>query len=420
MKRFILLSLTAALLLSGCQAEDKPVQNAPPGRLAGPNESSISRSASQAAASAIEDLAREVADLTSSIGEMQSRIDELTGELEQVKSDASSAAEAAASAASAASGASSSESSSSSSSESSSSELDEKDEPVSEMSAEKPKVPDVKSNLLQAAVKNEDAVLWIQIPGTGINDPVVQGETNTAYSHRDWMGNILSEKKRDNAVMLDFECDIGSGTAASMPQNTVIYGVNYGTWLTAAQRTGWDQFYDDHYNSFTGELEYDTDAEEKRSDELSAECERLTLDDPNGPKFSQLLQFADFNFAKKTPYIYLTTKSGDIIYEVFAAGYTNSYTDPPYNLAGYSDTYFENLVRQMKQKSLYQYDVTVTAADKILTLSTDTFRYAGKRDTYGDRAKFVVMGRLMKEGDAYRAQASITQNPSPVAPVFVS
>ena len=412
-RRFLCAVSVLALILSACSADSGETSTEPPKRL-GTVRTADGSTVNRAAASALEDMASSMAQMAVSISDLQSQVDTLNSsiaELEKKQAEtASSLAEAEKRAESA-----SSDSSASDSSSSSSSSEEEKDEPKE---TDAPKVPDVSQKLTQAKRSNTDSQLWLQIPGTSINDVVVRGSNNTAYSKRDWMGNLVSEQRQENAVVLDFECAVGAGTAAVMPQNTVIYGVNFGTWLTAAQRSGWSDFYQEHYNAQTGEMVYNSAAEEEEASELAAACERLTLDNPNGAKFSQLLKFTDIDFARKTPYIYLTSSAEDLIYEVFAVSYTSSNVDPPYNLASYSDTYFMNLIEDMQEKSIYDYDVDVSHDDKILTLVTDTFRYAGRRDVYGARAKFVVMARLMQDGDTYHDGASLTANAAPVGPEF--
>lgn len=414
-RRFLCAVFALALVLTACSADSGETSTEPPKRL-GTVRTADGSTVNRAAASALEDMASSMAQMATSISDLQSQVDILNSSIAELeKKQAETASSLADAEKRAESESDKSDSDSSSDSSSSSSSEEEKDEPK-ETGA--PKVPDVSQKLTQAKRSNSDSQLWLQIPGTSINDVVVRGSNNTAYSKRDWMGNLVSEQRQENAVVLDFECAVGAGTAAVMPQNTVIYGVNFGTWLTAAERSGWGDFYQEHYNAQTGEMVYNTAAEEEKAAELVAACERLTLDDPNGAKFSQLLKFTDIDFARKTPYIYLTSSAEDLIYEVFAVSYTSSNVDPPYNLASYSDTYFMSLVEDMQEKSIYDYDVDVSHDDKILTLVTDTFRYAGRRDVYGARAKFIVMARLMQDDDTYHDGASLTANTAPAGPQF--
>lgn len=66
---------------------------------------------------------------------------------------------------------------------------------------------------------NNDFIGWINIPGTNIDYPVVQGEDNEYYLHKDFDGSDLFE----GTIFTDYEGKFGVGI---MPNNTILYGHN--------------------------------------------------------------------------------------------------------------------------------------------------------------------------------------------------
>ena len=70
-----------------------------------------------------------------------------------------------------------------------------------------------------------------------------------------------------------------------------------------------------------------------------------------------------------------------------------------------TDAQLMNIITEVQKRSEYVYDVPVTAKDKILTLSTCSYRY-GKRDD----VRFVVMAKLLAPGEAPQREVSITEN----------
>lgn len=193
---------------------------------------------------------------------------------------------------------------------------------------------DVLDILAYALSKSEDAVAWLQVPGTDINNVVMQGDDNYYYERKDEDG----QDDIYGCYFLDYEC--GMGEREHFSQNTVIYG---------------------------------------HSD--------LT-DNADGPRFSQLFRFAKLDFAQETPYLYLSTQHERFVFEIFSVFYTD--TDFDYIRVRMSDEQKLDLARQAQALSLYDYEVDLTSTDQLLTLSTCSVKY-GKQ---GDK-RFVVMGRLL-------------------------
>lgn len=232
-----------------------------------------------------------------------------------------------------------------------------------------PTVADVSPQLLEAVKKNTDVVGWLQVPNTKINEAVVQTKDNEYYLRRN------AEKKYDyeGCYYLDYESVIfDDGT--DFAQNSIIYGHNLGSPMGVK-------------------------------------------DDPEGVKFAQLLKLNDMETAQKTPYVYFTTESGPHIFEIFAVFYSEAVTDPvPYHYAEYADDKFNALVADVKSRSTFLYDVPVTAQDKILTLSTCSYKYG----TYSQNPnqRFVLMARQVRAGEQYHERATIQVNENPKAPRF--
>ncbi|MEG1630631.1 MAG: class B sortase [Hydrogenoanaerobacterium sp.] len=203
---------------------------------------------------------------------------------------------------------------------------------------EKPQIQaDIVDNLVAAAKMNDDTVAWLMIPGTKINDSVLQSIDNWYYLRR-------NEKKSDDiygCYFADYECQLGEREVFA--GNTVIYG---------------------------------------HSD---------LKDNKEGPKFSELFRFTELAFAEKTPYIYLTTADEKMTWQIFSVFYTD--TDFNYIDVLLEPSQVKALAIDAQRLSLYDYGVKISGEDKLLTLSTCSVKY--KNDGTG---RFVVMARLMPEG----------------------
>ena len=66
-----------------------------------------------------------------------------------------------------------------------------------------------------------------------------------------------------------------------------------------------------------------------------------------------------------------------------------------------------NIITEAKQRSEYVYDVDVTGEDKILTLSTCSYKYDKRNDV-----RFVVMAKLLDEGEALQKTVQLKENTS--------
>lgn len=220
-----------------------------------------------------------------------------------------------------------------------------------------------RKTLEDALKENEDVRGWLSITNTEIDEPTVQFSDNDYYMRRDYLGN---PGQYYGCYFIDYRNNVTS--RANLDRNTIIYGHNVGN-----------------------------PPNEK--------------DDPEGPKFAQLLKFEDVEFAKANPYITYTTKDDVMVFEVFAAFYTD--TNFYYINNAPNDSQYATLLKEAKLRSCNNYDVTPTTSDKIITLSTCTYKYGSRTDQ-----RFVVMGRLLPANTTLKETATVSVNPSPKAPQF--
>lgn len=205
--------------------------------------------------------------------------------------------------------------------------------------------------------KNPDTVGWLTVPGTNIDNSVVQAHDNVYYLRRTERG----EEDVYGCYFADFECSFGARDVLS--PNTVIYG---------------------------------------HSD---------LKDSLDGPRFSELFRFTDEEFARRTPVISFSTINEHMTWQVFAVFYTDlnlEYTSVLHEAAQQAA-----LVDEARARSLYAYSAEVGGDDKILTLSTCTVKYGSRPDQ-----RFVVMARLLPPDEAIPPQAQLTVNENPVQPAF--
>ena len=232
-----------------------------------------------------------------------------------------------------------------------------------------PPVPAEKATVEQISTlfaQNKDAVGWLRVPGTTINDAILQGPNNSKYLR----ANNLGQYAFEGCYFLDFRNTLK--TAANLDKNSIIYGHNLGN-------------------------------------------PQNMKDDPNGDKFAQLLKFANVEFAKENPYFYVTTPTETLVFKIFTAFYTE--TKFYYIETKFPDSAsFLSLVDEARLRSEHRYDVDVGSSDRVMTLSTCTYKYGSGYVNHNQR--FVVMGRLLRASETDQDIVPVTPNPSPKAPTF--
>ena len=235
---------------------------------------------------------------------------------------------------------------------------EEKKESEEEIVIEKPELGE---EIAELKAKNDDVVGWLQIPDTEIDNAVVQTTNNEFYLRKD----ELKQYSWTGCYWIDFECTVGL-TAEDLGRSTVIYGHN---------------------------VNYDDGKDKER--------------------FSQLFHFADEQWAKEHPYIYFSTPEEDMAWEVFAVAYTTDdfnyiqvLKDRKVSSEQITEAQMINIVNEARERSEYDYnDVEVNGDDKIITLSTCSYKYGRRNDV-----RFIVMAKLVTEEDTPVETANITIN----------
>lgn len=150
------------------------------------------------------------------------------------------------------------------------------------------------SPLALAKQDNPDTVAWLHIPGTDIDNPVMQTTNNEDYLRKNENGkyDIWGSYFADYySVLIDRN---------SLKQNTVIYGHSEST------------------------------------------------ENPNGKRFTQLFKYLDLAFVQANPNIYLTVGEEELVFEVVAVFFTDTdfyYIDP-----NPSDQGFEEFTKKLRRK----------------------------------------------------------------------
>lgn len=186
---------------------------------------------------------------------------------------------------------------------------------------------------------NSDIVGWLNIENTKIDNPVYQTLDNDYYITHD----MNKETNSYGALFLDYRC---KSNPLTLSQNQIIYGHN---------------------------MRY-------------------------GAMFGTLNEYRKLDFYKSSPLISFDTLYEKRTYKIFAMMIVNTTDDNTfgYNFSAYrasftSQAEFTQWVQHCKDRSLIDTNVDVQAYDEIITLSTCCYDF--------DDARFVVMGRLVREGE---------------------
>lgn len=162
---------------------------------------------------------------------------------------------------------------------------------------------------------NSDYKFWINVEGTNIDYPVVQGNDNNFYLNHDFNKNYLPA----GSIFLDYRNDF------EKDYNSVIYG---------------------HHMR-------------------------------NSTMFGQLEKFKDEDFFNENKTITIKTDHLSFQYEVFAIGIYDA--DFGYNDISFDDKDdFNKFLNKILSKAMYNRDI-VTYENKIITLSTCSYEYKNAR-----------------------------------------
>ncbi len=212
---------------------------------------------------------------------------------------------------------------------------------------------------------NEDFVGWITVPNTAINHPIVQGSDNDYYLNH----NFRKESDGRGAVFMDYR-----NNPVDLDANTVLYSHNY----------------------------YDT------------------------TMFSELTQYDDIEFYKKSPIFYFNTTKKKYTCKIYAVFITNA---SPSEDNGYVFNYiypymdgenFDGFIEEVNKRRLYTTDVDINDNDNMVILSTcarnlDLFKYG--RRTYRANTRIVILGRTLRDGESANVNVNAAAvNPNPKYP----
>lgn len=119
------------------------------------------------------------------------------------------------------------------------------------------------------------------------------------------------------------------------------------------------------------------------------------INSPDFLRFEQLMAFVYYDFAKENKYIQFSYEGKEYLYKIFMVGFVPT-IDTILLPSGldYSEQDMETYIDSMKSRSIYDYQVDVSAKDKILSLETCTRFYGSNNDW-----EFRVVGRLVRDGE---------------------
>ena len=210
-------------------------------------------------------------------------------------------------------------------------------------------------NLAQFYAQNPDFYGYLEIPGTSISTPVVQGKDNKEYLHK----NFFGDSTKYGCPFVNYQ-----NTYAALDYNTSIFGHN---------------------------MEYD----------------KLV--------FGDLENYRTISGFQKAPLIHLETMYADYYFKVYAVFLTDSAYD---STGWYFDYIFTQLkdeaecreyIAELDARKLYATGVDIQPSDKLLTLSTCSYDFSTER--------LVVVGRLVREGESHDVDVSkAVANKSPRYP----
>lgn len=182
--------------------------------------------------------------------------------------------------------------------------------------------------------QNEDIVGWIEIVGTNINYPVLQGDDNTYYMTHDYKKN----KNTYGSIFLDKDYDW------NIPSNNyLIYGHNLN----------------------------------------------------NGTMFQELLKYADESYYKEHLTISFTTADEEGVYDIISVFRSKVYNTNDNVFKYYffinpkTEEEYNYYIKNIKDISLYNIEKTADYGTQLVTLSTCSYHVKDGR--------FVVVGAKVKE-----------------------
>ena len=176
------------------------------------------------------------------------------------------------------------------------------------------KIQEVKNNsnnFSEELIKiNEDYKLWIEVPNTNINYPVVQGKDNDFYLNHDFN----KKKSSSGAIFMDYKNNIDKD------KNIIIYGHNM----------------------------------------------------KNKSMFQNLMKFKHEGFWKENNKIILTIDGKKYEYEIFSS-YISDSEDINLKINFKNDDEYLKYIEDIKKKSIFHREIDIKSNDRIITLSTCSY-----------------------------------------------
>lgn len=167
--------------------------------------------------------------------------------------------------------------------------------------------------------ENSDVVGWLEIPGTNMSYPVVQGEDNSFYMTH----NYKKEKAKNGSIFLDKDYDWNIPSS-----NLLMYGHNIG----------------------------------------------------DGTMFQDLLKYKDKKYYDEHPIVRFTTEKEDAEYEIISAFESRVYYKSEKNVFRYyyfinaeNEEEYNEFVNNAKKASFYDTGKTAKYGDQLITLSTCSY-----------------------------------------------
>lgn len=183
--------------------------------------------------------------------------------------------------------------------------------------------------------ENKDIVAWLEIEGTNISYPIVQGEDNEFYMNHDY----LKQKSERGSLFLDKDYSFKHHY-----DNLLIYGHN----------------------------------------------------NQDGSMFATLMKYKKEDYYKEHQKIRFTTDSEDAEYEIIAAFYSRVYYTHETNVFRYyyfldaeNEQQFNEYVQSAKKASVYDTGKTAQYGEQLLTLSTCSY--------HTEDGRFVVVAKKVTE-----------------------
>lgn len=184
----------------------------------------------------------------------------------------------------------------------------------------------INEKLLKLRGINEDIVGWIKIPNTNIDYPVVQSDNNEYYLDKD----IYGKASTAGSIFMDYRNDLKTDD-----YNRILYGHNM----------------------------------------------------KNGTIFKDLMKYKYEEFFENNRIITFDTIYGEEQYEIFSVYVTDTsfyYIDTEFK----SNDEFNEFLKKIKSKSMFESDIELEESKEILTLSTCSYEF--------NNARFVVHAKKIK------------------------